>query len=668
MADIDLSKYKKLDDIEHVLLRPAMYVGSMEFKPEQELEIYDTALDRPIYRRYDAMLCSSLITLFNELISNSYDERIRCINEKRNYIVNEICIRVNPFTGKIACWDNGGIPVIMHPEYNEWLPEMLFGHLKSGSNYGDDRGNVSGLNGVGASLVNVFSNAFKVITAKDGIQFEMTWSNNMRNSNAPKISKTNKHNHFTYIEAHLDMQMWSYNNSPMQCIPNDIVHKWLSRCIEVAVMGCDIDSKRALNVKWELENGKGDVVQTHKFKFAHLWEYKDLWSGTEEWRGDETLNYAFEVGPSSHGVFESFALVNSVRCDYGKHMDFIANVIADYLIEFLAKKHKLQVKKKDIVKHLSIISKWSIPAPEFESQTKDYLATPTSKFGFDINISDKLKQYLASTSIVQNIIDEQMAKQVVEDTKQKRLERKQIAEALKVKTKQFHVDKLVDASAKSNRDTCELFIVEGDSASQGIRQFRNALTQGFYCMRGKSIGNCFYTSEAQLIKKPEILGLMQAIGLKFGEYADKSKLRYGRISIMTDADVDGDCIAALTSLFFFKHWPELFEQHVIYHVMTPIVIATKYDKHGKASDTKRFYVQAEFDKVADSLVKKGYECEYKKGLAALTMDEFEWCMANPMLEEFITTKDDENPYNDTWKCFEAWFSNNADVRKQMMLL
>lgn len=667
--DIDFSKYKKLDDVNHILLRPGQYIGSLEFKGDQELEEYDPSLDRPIYRRYDAVLCKSLITLFSELVNNASDERVRCINENRNYIVNQICIRVNPNTGKIACWDNGGMPVVKHPEYDEWIPEMLLGHLKSGSNFDDAaRKDVAGLNGVGSSLVNVMSHTFKVVTALNSQQFEMTWTNNMREKTEAKITKTKPSNHFTYIEAHLEMSRWSDINGPLTCIPNDIVKKWLSRCIEVAVMGCDIDPKRALEVKWEMEDEHGNVCQTYKFKFSHLWEYKDLWQGTEEFRGDENENYAFEVGPSRFAAFESFALVNSIRCDYGKHMDFIANVIADYVKDYIKSKHGYDIKRKqDIFKHMSIISMWKIPAPDFESQTKDYLATPTEKFGFPIIISDKLKKYLCKTQLVQDIVDEQRAKKLLEDDKAKKEEQKRINKALEVKTKQFHVNKLVDASKKIDRDDCELFIVEGDSASQGLRQFRDAFTQGFYCMRGKSIGNCWYSSESQLIKKPELLGLMQSIGLKFGQRAERQNLRYGRISIMTDADVDGDGIAALISLFFFKHWPELYEQHMIYHVLTPIVIATKYDKRGLATDTKRFYTQDDFDKVEDSLVKAGYDCQYKKGLAALTMEEFEHCMENPVLEEFKTTYDELDPTNDTWKCFEAWFSNNSDVRKNMMV-
>lgn len=667
--DIDLSKYKKLDGIQHVLARPNTYLGSFEFKNEQQLEEYDPSLDRPIYRRYDAILCSSLITLFNELIDNSADERVRCINENRDYIVNQICIRVNPHTGKIACWDNGGMPIVKHPEYDEWIPEMLLGSLRSGSNFDDTvRKDVSGLNGVGSSLVNVMSHTFKVVTALNGQQFEMTWTKNMREKTDAKITKTKPSNHFTYIEAHLEMPRWSDINGPLTCIPNDIVKKWLSRCIEVAVMGCDIDPKRALEVKWELEDEHGNVCQTYKFKFSHLWEYKDLWQGTEEFRGDENENYAFEVGPSRFAAFESFALVNSIRCDYGKHMDFIANVIADYVKDYIKSKHGYDIKRKqDIFKHMSIISMWKIPAPDFESQTKDYLATPTEKFGFPIIISDKLKKYLCKTQLVQDIVDEQRAKKLLEDDKAKKEEQKRINKALEVKTKQFHVNKLVDASKKTDRDDCELFIVEGDSASQGLRQFRDAFTQGFYCMRGKSIGNCWYSSESQLIKKPELLGLMQSIGLKFGQRAERQNLRYGRISIMTDADVDGDGIAALISLFFFKHWPELYEQHMIYHVLTPIVIATKYDKRGLVTDTKRFYTQDDFDKAEEDLVKAGYDCQYKKGLAALTMEEFEHCMENPVLEEFKTTYDELDPTNDTWKCFEAWFSNNSDVRKNMMV-
>ena len=664
----DISKYRKLDDIEHVLERSAIYIGSLEFKSEQELEEYDPSLDRPIYRRYNATLCSSLITLFNELIDNSADERVRCIRDNRPYIVNQICIRVNPCTGKIACWDNGGIPVVMHPEYNEWLPEMLFGSLRSGSNYNEERGAVAGLNGVGSSLVNVMSHTFKVVSALNGQQFEMTWTKNMREKTEAKITKTKPSNHFTYIEAHLELNRWQDIDGPLRFIPQDTIKKWLSRCIEVAVMGCDPDPKRALEVKWELEDVSGNVEQCYKFKFGHLWEYKDMWQGTEEFRGDENEHYSFEVGPSRFGSFESFGLVNSIRCDYGKHMDFIANVIADYIKDYVKSKFGYDIKRKqDIFKHMSIISMWKIPAPDFESQTKDYLATPTDKFGFPIIISDKLKKYLCKTKLIESIVDEQKAKKLLEEDKAKKEEQKKINKALEVKTKQFHVNKLVDASKKANRDDCELFIVEGDSASQGLRQFRDAFTQGFYCMRGKSIGNCWYSSEAQLIKKPELLGLMQSIGLKFGQRAERSNLRYGRISIMTDADVDGDGIAALISLFFFKHWPELYEQHMIYHVLTPIVIATKYDKRGQITDTKRFYFQEDFDAVEDELVKSGYDCQYKKGLAALTMEEFEHCMENPVLEEFKPTYDENEPTNDTWKCFEAWFSNNSDVRKNMMV-
>lgn len=664
----DILKYRKLNDIEHVLERSAIYIGSLEFKHEQELEEYDPILDRPIYRRYDATLCSSLITLFNELIDNSADERVRCIRDNRSYIVNQICITVNPYTGKIACWDNGGIPVVMHPEYNEWLPEMLFGSLRSGSNYNDERGAVAGLNGVGSSLVNVMSHTFKVITALNGQQFEMTWTNNMREKSEAKITKTKPNNHFTYIEAQLELNRWQANGEPLKVIPTDTIKKWLSRCIEVAVMGCDPDPKRALEVKWELEDSTGKVIQSYAFKFGHLWEYKDMWQGTEEFRGDETENYSFEVGPSRFGTFESFGLVNSIRCDYGKHMDFIANVIADYIKEHVKSKFGYDIKRKqDIFKHMSIISMWKIPAPDFESQTKDYLATPTDKFGFQINISERLKKYLCKTKLIEAIVDEQKAKKLLEEDKAKKAERKQINQALEVKTKQFHVNKLVDASKSKDRKDCELFIVEGDSASQGLRQFRDAFTQGFYCMRGKSIGNCWYSSEAQLIKKPELLGLMQSIGLKFGQYADANTLRYGRISIMTDADVDGDGIAALISLFFFKFWPELFEQRIIYHVLTPIVIATKYNSHGQIQDVKRFYKQDEFDKAEAKLVKSGYDCQYKKGLAALTMEEFEYCMENPVLEEFKITHDAANTDNDTLKCFESWFANNSEVRKNMMV-
>lgn len=650
-ASLDLSNYKKLSSIEHCLARPSIYIGSMEFKGEREIERYNPSLDRPIYRDYDATFCDGLNTMFNELVNNSYDEYVR--QKRRNAVImDRISAIVNPETGKVAVWDNGGIPVVKHPEYDEWLPQMLFGNLRSGSNYVEDRGAVAGVNGVGASLVNVFSKQFTVITAFNGLKFTCTWHDNMSRHDEPFIEKCSKKEHFTYIEAYIDLARWQIGDEALTAIPNDTVDKWLSRCIEIAVMGCN--EKKPLTVEWHNEAS----AQNYEFAFQHFWQYKDMWQGSEEYRGDENDNYSFEIGPSRHGVFESFALVNSIRCDYGTHMDFIANVVADYINEHLQSKHGIDITdkrgwKQQIFKQMSIMSMWHIPNASFDAQIKDKLATPTSKFGFNINISDKLKKYLASTAIVQNIVDEYRAKQEYEAHKARKRKQKEMDDKLTVKTKQFHVDKLVDASQKYSREECELFIIEGDSASQGIRSNRDAKTQGFYCLKGKSLGNTFYLNDEAIMKKEILTGLMMAIGLKFNQKATTKNLRFGRISILTDADVDGDSICAMLLLFFAKFWPELFDMGIIQHVVSPLIVATK------GEEKLFFYTQEEFKQHEQTLVDAGYELDYKKGLAALTDEEFEDMMRNPIYEKF-------NMSDLAWQAFDAWFGSNSDLRKDLM--
>lgn len=650
---VNLSNFKKLSDVEHIRMKPGMYIGAMEFRPEQECELYRPEVnpDRPIHRVYDSVQSLGLNTMFKELIENSYDERARGIRRGDSMIVNRISVIVNQQTGKLAIWDNGGISVVMHPDYNEWLPQMIFGYLRSGSNFVADRGDLSGTNGLGASLVNVMSKSFKVITAKDGKQFEMTWYDGMSKHTEPKITKCKKSEHFTYVEAFLDLNMWEYVNAqPLDHIPNDTIDKWLSRSIEVAVMGCDVNNP--LVVEWHNES----TNENYEFKFKHFWEYKDLWEDTEEFRGDENEHYSFEIGPSRAGFFESFALVNSIRCDYGTHMDFIANVCADFIIDHIKAKYGFEPTKKEVFKHMSILSMWKIPNPEFDAQVKDRLATKTNKFGFPIMISDKLKKYLTKTTILERILTECKVKKQIEEEKQKAKEAKELNKKLEVKTKQFHVNKLVDATQKTNRYECELFIVEGDSASQGIRVNRNSLTQGFYCIRGKSIGNCYYDNPKKLIDKPEIAGLMQSLGLRFNEKADINKMRYGKISILTDADVDGYSISSLLQLFFYKFWPELFDMGVMYNVVTPIIICN----NKKTGEERKFYFYKDFNEAAHIFNgNKDWEVNHKKGLASLTAAEFADIMQQPVREQ-ITSCDN------AWDAINAWLGGDSSARKTLM--
>ena len=171
-------KFRKLSDIEHVLLRPGMWVGSTKPREDEIFLMNEEGKLTPRKVAYNP----SLMKIFDEIVSNSIDEH------RRNPKLNEIKVSVDELKGSVRIWDNGGIPVVKHAEYDEWVPEMIFSNLKAGSNFNDDEERlVAGTNGVGSTLTNIFSQKFRVRTCDGKNAFEQTFSNNMRERTDPKI-------------------------------------------------------------------------------------------------------------------------------------------------------------------------------------------------------------------------------------------------------------------------------------------------------------------------------------------------------------------------------------------------------------------------------------------------------------------------------------------------
>ena len=159
-------KYRKLSDIDHVLLRPGMYCGSI--KPRED-EVPLLGEDGKFSLR-KVTYNPAFLKIFDEIVSNSIDEH------RRNPKLNDLKIVVDQAAGSIKVWDNGGIPVVKHAEYDEWVPEMIFSNLKAGSNFNDDEERlVAGTNGVGSTLTNIFSVKFRVKTADGKKMFEQTF-------------------------------------------------------------------------------------------------------------------------------------------------------------------------------------------------------------------------------------------------------------------------------------------------------------------------------------------------------------------------------------------------------------------------------------------------------------------------------------------------------------
>lgn len=598
-------KYQLLDEIEHVLKRPGMYIGSTKPHTSSEWILKDG-----VYEKEELTYNPGFLKLFDEIISNSVDEH------KRTGKINTIKVQVT--ASAISVWDNGGIPVLQHPDHKMWIPELIFSNLRAGSNFNDDEGRtVAGTNGVGASLVNIFSKKFTIETADGKNRFLQIFSNNMASRSTPKISKSGQG--FTEISYEPDLSRFE-----MKTIDEAHVKLMRKRVIDIA----------AANPGLKLEfNGE-------KFKFKAFREYVDLYTQNSVWERSKDWEVAFGV---SKDGFQSVSFVNSIGTkDGGTHENYILNQVIEGLRALIKKKHKVEVKPSEIRNHVFLFINCTVINPAFSSQTKEKLITEPKDFGTQHQVSDRFIKSVFASEVVSSLLDWIEQKKAAEERAELRKLNKSLAST--------KVLKLIDAKGK-DRKRCVLGIFEGMSALSAVRKFRDPQTFGAFPLKGKFL-NVSEMTNSGVIQNDEAVQLMASLGIKLGE--EPGDLRYGSVYIYTDADPDGDSIAGLLMNFFNKYWPELFEQGRIFKVMTPLVVAKK----GK--DVKSFYSNEEYQAWETKTGAKGWEVEYKKGLAALEDVEYREIIHNPVLVKMQNDKKYKESLND-------WFGTDSAMRKEKLL-
>lgn len=599
-------KYRKLSDIEHCLQRPGMYIGSI--KPRED-DVHLLGEDGKFTKK-KLTYNPGFLKLFDEIISNSVDEH------RRNPKLNEIRVTVDPETCFVKIWDNGGIPVVKHTEYDEWVPEMIFSNLKAGSNFNDDEERlVAGTNGVGSTLTNIFSTEFRIRTADKKNAFQQTFNNNMRERTQAKILPWKEG--FTEISYKPDLERFG-----MTSIDLDHIEMMRKRCVDLAA--CNTALKISFNDK--------------VYKFSSYKDYCELYTNAVMY--EEIDRWKIGIAPSE-GSFTQVSFVNSVETkDGGTHVDYITAQVVDYVRERVKKKHKIDLKPSELRNHFFLFVRADIVNPAFSSQTKEKLITESRDFGSKFEISEKTLKAVAASEIVQRILDWAQQKALAEERKQLRELNKNLAKG--------KVLKLIDAKARFSRNSCTLALFEGDSASSAFRKYRNPMRQGAFPLRGKFV-NVSEQPATKVIQNQEVKDLLTATGLKMGE--PPKDLRYGKILIYSDADPDGDSIAGLLINFFGRYWPELFDQGKICRVMTPLVVAKKKD------EKMWFYTSDEFEKWQSGRKDLDkWSIEYKKGLAALEDPEYKEIIQNPNM--FAIEAD-----GSLKTTLDAWFGSDPAIRK-----
>ena len=607
-------KYKVLDQISHILLRPQTYVGSNKPNTSTRWIYKDGRMSQS-----EITYVPSFLKIFDEVLTNSVDEH------KRNPKLNRVDITIDRKLNKISVKDNGGIPIVIHKEHNQYVPEVIFGNLMSGSNYDDtEERTVAGTNGLGAKLSNVFSKEFIVSSCDGKSHFTQTYSNNMRERSTPVIKKSTKnHTEITYTP---DLEKFGMTEI------NDDHYKMIEKRIY------DIAASNTL-LKVYLN---GELININSFE-----DYVKLYTDEYFYEFKKDKTWSLGIALSQNG-FQQVSFANSTETyDGGTHVDYVMNQIIVSLREFFLKKHKVDIKPSELRQHMFLFLDATVINPSFSSQTKEKLITEIKDFGTAFEVSAKMINSILKSEIVNSILDWIQQKKNAEDSKLQR--------ELNKKLSKIKVDKLIDAKGK-DRWKCSLALFEGDSAAGAFRKYRTAETMGAFSLRGKFI-NVSEINNQKLVQNEEAVNLMASIGLKLGQAIDLKGLRYGRVLIFTDADMDGNAISALLINFFHKYWPDMFERKMIYKVETPIVVAIP---KGKGKKKMLFYTQSEYKEWEQSNDLKQFEIKYKKGLAALVDDEYDDIINRPRLT--LITKDDVSK-----GALETWFGKNSDLRKTELL-
>ncbi len=635
-------KYQKKTDKQHILDNPDTYTGTME-KTENQMYIYNLNKIKLKTIRY----IPGLYKLFDEAIVNARDHHIRMhqlienSKGKRNYPVTQIDIQVTS-EGVIEITNDGnGIDIDKHPEYDIWIPELIFGHLRTSTNYNKDEKKITGgKNGFGFKLALVWSTWGKIETVDHTRKkkYVQEFHDNLDKIDPPTITNKCKEKPYTKVSFKPD-----FKRLGLKCLSEDILALFQRRAYDIAAV-----TDKKVTVKYN-----GEVLPVKNFQ-----QYIDLYIGdkTKKDRLYEKANdrWEYAVCLSTTDEFNQVSFVNGIFTSKGgKHVDYIINQITKKMVAYIKKKKKVEVKPNTIKEQLMIFIRCDIENPGFDSQTKDYMSTNISSFGSTCEVSDKFIDKLAKMGVMDAACSLTEIKTIKTVKKN---------DGLKVKNLRG-IPKLVDANKAGTNEgyKCSLILCEGDSAKAGIISgFRKEDRDywGVYPLKGKLL-NVRGELPSKIAENKEINDIKHIMGLEVGKDYEiddiKKKLRYGSIIFMTDQDLDGSHIKGLCINLFDSQWKTLMSiPNLIGFMNTPIIKATK----GK--ELKLFYNDGEYEKWKLSEDTKGWNIKYYKGLGTSTGKEFKEYMEKKKIVYFNESEEDMDPID------MAFNKNRACDRKKWL--
>ncbi|KAG8904381.1 DNA topoisomerase 2, partial [Tulasnella sp. 403] len=591
--------YQQLTPIEHILKRPDSYIGSVETHTDK-LWVYDSKSGRMVLR--DVKYVPGFFKIVDEILVNAADNKINDPN------MDTLKINIDVENNTISVWNNGrGIPIEIHSKTKIYIPEMIFGHLLTSSNYDDDEKKLTGgRNGYGAKLTNIYSTEFIVETADKNTsqKYKQVFTNNMGTKGAPKITKNSKNEEFTHITFKPDLARFG-----METIDKDTEALLKKRVYDMA--GTVRDIKVVLN---------GERLKIKNFKsYCEMYLSSASAEAVEKGSGAslnkptlvyEEINDRWAVGYalSDSGTFQHISFANSISTiKGGTHVGLVADQIVKGLQAHIEKKNKgAKVGPAQIKNHMWIFVRALIENPTFDSQTKETLTLLSSKFGGKKPaLSEDFMKRVLKSGIVDNVLSwaKFKSEQLIRNTDGKK------------HTRLTGLTKLSDANNAGSKlaHKCTLILTEGDSAKALAEAGLSVVGRdnfGVFPLRGKLL-NVREASHDQIMKNQEIQNIKKIMGLVHGKaYEDLKGLRYGSIMIMADQDHDGSHIKGLLINLLDHFFPSLLRMSgFLVEFVTPIVRAMK----GKQKID--FFTMEEFKQWNEENNRDGkWSTKYYKGL------------------------------------------------------
>ncbi len=526
---------KVLEGLEAVRKRPAMYIGSTGKE--------------------------GLHHLVWEAVDNSVDEALAGICTKIIVLVNE--------DGSISVEDNGrGIPVEKHPQYGVSALEIVMTKLHAGGKFDKKTYMISGgLHGVGITCVNALSKKLIVEVKRDGARFIQEYERGVPKYSVKKVESIPEGETGTKITFWPDDEIFSTTKFDFQILEN--------RFREIAFLNAGL----RISLDDHIKNKKEEF-----FAEGGLAEFVKWLNRTREvlhkpvYFKRQQDNVVAEIALQYNDSYQEniFGFVNTVNTvEGGTHISgfktALTRVINDYsqktgLLKAASKSGDESLTGDDVREGITAIISLKIPEPQFEGQTKTKLGNSEIKGIVDSIVTIALAEYLEENPT----IAKKIGQKAVDAAKARNAAKK--ARDLVRRKNAFSFGglpgKLTDCSSKKIEET-EMYIVEGESAGGSARQARNKEFQAILPLKGKIL-NVEKANPVKAFSSEEIANLITAIGSGVKETFDLEKLRYGKIIIMTDADVDGEHIKTLLLTFFFRFMPQLIENEKIFIAVPPL--------------------------------------------------------------------------------------------------